>query len=66
MCMSFYDRSCYFYIFWYTIVTKNIDLLGNLFTTLQTCFQFIDLTNPFTVDVLLMYASNSGYSIYLE
>jgi len=36
----------------YTIVTKNIDLLGNLFTTLQTCFQFIDLTNPFTVDVL--------------
>ena len=35
----------------YTIVTKNIDLLGNLFTTLQTGLDFIYLPDPFTVDM---------------
>lgn len=33
-----------------TVVTQDIDLLGNLLTTLQTGFDFIYLTNPLAVN----------------
>ena len=36
----------------HTVVTQDVDLLGNLLTTLQTGLDFIHLANPLTVDVL--------------
>ena len=35
----------------HTVVTKDINLFGNLLTTLQTGFEFIHLTNPFIIDM---------------
>ena len=34
-----------------TVITQDVDLFGNLFTTLQAVFDFVHLTNPFTIDM---------------
>ena len=37
----------------YTVITQNVNLLGDFLTTLQAGFQFIHLADPFVIDMLL-------------
>ena len=36
----------------YTVITQNVDLFGNFFTTLQTGFKLIHFTDPFIIDMI--------------
>ena len=36
----------------YTVITQDIDLLGNLLTALQASFDFVHLTDPLIIDML--------------
>ena len=39
-------------IHWHTVITQDVDLLGNLLTTLHTSLQIEHLRNPLIVDFL--------------
>ena len=42
----------YVVLYGYTVVTKDVDLLGNLLTTEQAGLDFVDLSKPLVVDAL--------------
>jgi len=39
-------------LYGYTVVTKDVDLLGNLLTTEQAGLDLVDLSKPLVVDAL--------------
>ena len=42
----------YVILYRYTVITQDIDLLGNLLTALQASFDFVHLTDPLIIDML--------------